>query len=104
MTHGLISIESSFRIDVFAVYTATGREGPSVSIDVEKIEPAESRVRVAVQRPEPPRPAAARVQMTPPPPPAAGHPQERGTQEAGREGIDSRCQAAVRPGGLTARE
>jgi hypothetical protein len=69
LTHGVIAIESSFRIDVSAVYSAAARQGASVSIDVEKIEPVESRVSVEVPRPEP-RPATARrVQMTPPPRP-----------------------------------
>lgn len=91
-THGVISIESSIRIDVSAVYTAAGQEGASVSIDVEKIEPAESRVHIAVKKPEPRRPAAVRVQMTPPP-----RPQDILRKEGRKEQDEKKPAALAKP-------
>ena len=63
LTHGVITIESSHRVDVSVVYTAASRENTSVSIDVERIAPAEDRVQAPAPKPPqpPPRPPKTHV-------------------------------------------
>ena len=91
VTHGVIVIESSVRVDASGAYSAAGRQGASVSIDVEKIEPVESRERVAVPRPEPQSPTPGRVQITPPP-----RPQDVVRQEKRKEQIEKKPKGAAK--------
>ena len=77
ITYGIIALESSIRIDVTATFTAVGAEGTSPSIDVERIDPTESRVREAARKPEPQSGKPVRVQQVPPPRPQDIARQER---------------------------
>ena len=69
LTHGVIALECSLRIDVTAIFTAVGADGTSPSIDVERIDPTEKRLREAAQKYEREATKPMRVQQVPPPRP-----------------------------------
>jgi hypothetical protein len=69
LTYGIIAIESSRRIDVTGTYTAVGTDRSLPSIEVERIEPTENRMREASRVHEVPASRPARVQLVPPPRP-----------------------------------
>ena len=77
VTYGIIALESSLRLDVTATFTAVGVEGTSPSIDVERIDPTEKRLREAAQKHEAPAAKPRRVQQEPPPRPQDVPRQER---------------------------
>lgn len=84
VTYGIIALETSLRLDVTATYTAVGAEGTSPSIDVERIDPSEKRLREATQRPEAPAAKPKRVQQEPPPRPQDIPRQERPRKPAAK--------------------